>query len=159
MATKPVTLPQAWGVGPNWTTGPFIGSPVKSDPGVGIAADGHRPGSNFPTAAEHENFQQFQVTKWVRDWLFAGSSLGLPDAHIVETNATGRATLHGLDVDNNNDEEKEEEEEVEEEEEEVEDGSDVANHNNAVNGPATQSAVAALLNLGEKSTQHTRSHY
>lgn len=104
MATKPVTLPQAWGVGPNWTTGPFIGSPVKSDPGVGIAADGHRPGSNFPTAAEHENFQQFQVTKWVRDWLFAGSSLGLPDAHIVETNATGRATLHGLDVDNNVDE-------------------------------------------------------
>ncbi len=91
-------------MGPNWTTGPFIGSPVKSDPGVGIAADGHRPGSNFPTAAEHENFQQFQVTKWVRDWLFAGSSLGLPDAHIVETNATGRATLHGLDVDNNNDE-------------------------------------------------------
>ena len=55
MATKPTTLPRVWAVAGVYATGPFIGSVSNSDPGAGIAGEGHRPGSLWPTAAEHEN--------------------------------------------------------------------------------------------------------
>jgi hypothetical protein len=81
-----------------YTTGPFIGSISISDPGAGIAAEGHRPGNLYPTAAEHENYQQNKITAYVANWLALGSSAGAADAHIVETDAAGRAALHGLNV-------------------------------------------------------------
>jgi len=90
MATKPVTYPNIWDSSGIYTTGPFIGSVSIVDPGVGVAGEGHRPGSLFPTAAEHENFQQFQLTTWVRTWLALGSSAGAADAHILETDSVGR---------------------------------------------------------------------
>lgn len=98
MATKPLVLPRAWASNALYTTGPFIGQPQKVDPGVGVAAEGHRPGSLFPTAAEHENYQQDRITAWIRDWVFFGTSTTAQNAHIVETNANGRAGLHGLTV-------------------------------------------------------------
>ena len=58
MATKPSTIPRVWASSALYTNGPFIGDVMKVDPGAGIAAAGHRPGASFPTAAEHENFQQ-----------------------------------------------------------------------------------------------------
>ena len=98
MATKPGTLPNIWDSVGVYATGPFIGSISIVDPGAGIAGEGHRPGSLFPTAAEHENFQQFQLTTWVRTWLAAGSSAGAADAHIVETDSAGRAQVYALTI-------------------------------------------------------------
>ena len=90
MATKPVTYPNIWDSSGIYTTGPFIGSVSIVDPGVGVAGEGHRPGSLYPTAAEHENYQQFQLTTWVTTWLALGSSAGAADAHILETDSVGR---------------------------------------------------------------------
>jgi hypothetical protein len=98
MATKPVLVPRVWASAGVYATGPFIGSVSVSDPGAPIAAEGHRPGASYPTAAEHENSQQNRVTAFVANWLALGSSLGAADAHIVETAADGRATVHGLTV-------------------------------------------------------------
>lgn len=103
MATKPLTQPEAWCTNGVYTTGPFIGQPGRVVPPIGVAAEGHRPGSLFPTAAEHENSQQNRLTALAR-WLFLGSFNPDPDAHVVETNAGGRAGLFGLDVTNTNDE-------------------------------------------------------
>ena len=100
MATKPTTRPRLWAINGVYATGPFIGAVSVSDPGNGIAGEGHRPGASFPTAAEHENFQQQQLTTWVSTWLYLGSSAGAADAHIVETNTAGRATVHGANVTN-----------------------------------------------------------
>lgn len=99
MATKPITLPRQWADAAVYTTGPFIGQPGKVAASVGVASEGHRPGALFPTAAEHENYQQNQITSWIRDWLFFGNDAGVQNAHIVETDAGGRAGLWGLDVD------------------------------------------------------------
>lgn len=104
MATKPATLPRPWATLANYDTGPFIGQPMKADPGVGIAASGHRPGAAFPTPAEYENYQQYHVTNWVDTWLALGSSAGAADAHIVEANSVGRSALVGLDLDDGVDE-------------------------------------------------------
>lgn len=95
---KPITYPRKWATDALYSSGPFIGDIAKVDPGVGIAAEGHRPGASYPTAAEHENYQQNEVTTWIVDWLALGSSLGATDAHIVETNAAGHTTLAGLHV-------------------------------------------------------------
>lgn len=99
MATKPLTLPNRWASDALYSSGPFIGDVCKVDPGAGVAGEGHRPGSLLPTAAEHENYQQNQVTTWVIDWLSLGSSAGASDAHIVETDSAGRTALTGLVVD------------------------------------------------------------
>ena len=98
MATKPLTSPRLWGTNAAYTTGPFIGQPGKVDPGVGVAAEGHRPGSNFPTPAEYENYQQNRLTDWVTNWVRLGTFSPDATAHLVETDGTGRAGVHGLDV-------------------------------------------------------------
>ena len=97
MAVKPLTQPEYWATDDVYTTGPFIGQPQKVVPPGAFAAEGHRPGALFPTPAEYENSQQYNITGLAR-WTFAGSSAGAADAHIVETNAAGRSTLHGLTV-------------------------------------------------------------
>ncbi len=96
MATKPTVAPRVWDSSGVYTTGPFIGSISRVDPGAGIAAEGHRPGSAFPTPAEYENYQQFRITSLVTNWLFLGSSTGAADAHVVETDAAGHTSLVGL---------------------------------------------------------------
>lgn len=100
MPTKPTSQPLEWASNAVYATGPFVGSASKAVPGVGVAAEGHRPGSLFPTAAEHENSQQNAITALVR-WLYLGTSLPDPDAHVVETNSVGYAGLFGLAVTNN----------------------------------------------------------
>lgn len=99
MPTKPTTIPEIWASNTLYTTGPFIGDPTKVGPGA-AAQDGDRPGALFPTAAEHNNYQQFHITTWVAKWLYLGTYNPDPDAHIVETDSTGRAGLHGLTVNN-----------------------------------------------------------
>lgn len=99
MATKPTTLPRAWADLALYDTGPFIGSAMKVDPGIGIAASGHRPGAAFPTPAEYENYQQYHVTaKWI-PWVNDGSFAGAADAHLLETDATGRTQAQGMTLD------------------------------------------------------------
>lgn len=96
MATKPATSPRVWDTSGVYTTGPFIGSPSLADPGAGIAAEGHRPGSLYPTAAEHENYQQRYITGYITNWLALGSSAGAADAHVVESDSAGKSALVGL---------------------------------------------------------------
>ena len=98
MATKPSVLPRVWASLTNYDTGPFIGSPMKVDPGAGPAASGHRPGSAYPTPAEYENYQQNHITDWVVNWVSLGSFTGAGNAHIVETGATGRTQIRGADM-------------------------------------------------------------
>lgn len=100
MATKPGTTPALWANLLNYDSGPFIGSPMKVVPGLGVANSGHRPGAADPTAAEHENSQQNKITTWITSWLALGSSAGASDAHVVESDATGRTSLTGLNVTN-----------------------------------------------------------
>lgn len=97
MPTKPLAQPEYWATDAVYTTGPFIGQPQKVVPPGAFAAEGHRPGSLFPTPAEYENSQQNGITGLAR-WTFAGTYNPDADAHIVETDATGRAGLHGLTV-------------------------------------------------------------
>ena len=104
MATKPVTTPRLWATDAVYSSGPFIGDPTKADPGVGIAAEGHRPGSLNPTAAEHENYQQNLLTTWVANWLYLGTSAPLAAAHLQECDAAGRAGILGVDITDPNDE-------------------------------------------------------
>lgn len=96
MPTKPIVLPRAWATNAVYTTGPFAGSPGKVDPGIGVAAEGHRPGAANPTTAEHENYQQRQITAWINDWVALGSFTGAANAHPVETNSAGRSAMVGL---------------------------------------------------------------
>src|SRR5574338_523344 len=91
MATKPLTTPEIWASNALYATGPFIGSASKVVPPGATAAEGHRPGNLFPTPAEYENSQQNEITTWIVDWLFLGSSAGAADAHIVETNTSATA--------------------------------------------------------------------
>lgn len=97
MATKPITQPEYWATDAVYTTGPFVGQPQKVVPPGPTAAEGHRPGALFPTPAEYENSQQYNITGLCQ-WTFAGSSTGAADAHIVETDSAGRAGLQALTV-------------------------------------------------------------
>ena len=92
MATKPSSQPAVWASNALYTTGPFIGSSSKVVPPAGIAAEGHRPGAAFPTPAEYENDQQNKITALCQ-WVFAGSSTGAADAHIVEVDADGEGQV------------------------------------------------------------------
>lgn len=103
MATKPIVQPEIWAQNALYTTGPFIGMSSKMVPPALIAAEGHRPGAANPTPAEYENSQQNRITSLCQ-WVFSGSSAGAADAHIVETNSTGRPTVHGATIDDSADE-------------------------------------------------------
>ncbi len=97
MAVKPLTQPEYWATDAVYTTGPFVGQPQKVVPPSAFAAEGHRPGTAFPTPAEYENSQQHNLTGLAR-WVFAGSSAGAADAHPLETNAAGRTAATGLTI-------------------------------------------------------------
>lgn len=92
MAVKPLVQPEIWASNALYTTGPFIGSASKVVPGAGIAAEGHRPGALFPTPAEYENSQQNRITGLCQ-WVFAGSSAGAADAHVLESDVNGEGQV------------------------------------------------------------------
>lgn len=92
MATKPITQPEYWATDAVYTTGPFVGQPQKVVPPGPTAAEGHRPGALFPTPAEYENSQQYNITGLCQ-WTFAGSSAGAADAHICEVDANGEGQV------------------------------------------------------------------
>lgn len=92
MAVKPLVQPEIWASNALYTTGPFIGSASKVVPAAGIAAEGHRPGANFPTPAEYENSQQNAITL-LSQWTFAGSFAGGADAHICEVDSSGEGQV------------------------------------------------------------------
>lgn len=99
MPTKPSDQPEYWATDAVYTTGPFIGQPQKVVPPGAFAAEGHRPGSLYPTPAEYENSQQNRITGLAR-WVFAGTFNPDANAHIVETASSGYAGLFGLDITN-----------------------------------------------------------
>ena len=92
MPTKPLTQPEYWATDLVYTTGPFIGQPQKVVPPAAFAAEGHRPGANFPTPAEYENSQQNRITALCQ-WVFSGSFAGAADAHICEVDSNGEGQV------------------------------------------------------------------
>lgn len=98
MATKPLTQPPIWASNVNWSTGPHALEPNKSDVAAdAIAPEGHVPGALFPSAADVQNSVQNRSTLLAR-WLFEGTFLPNEDAHVVETDAVGKAGVAQLNV-------------------------------------------------------------
>ena len=75
--------------------GPFPGQPTKQAPPV---ADGYVPG--VVIAAEHHNYIGNICGQWITDWLSLGSFDPDLDAHIIETDSNGVATIAGLTLGN-----------------------------------------------------------
>ncbi len=75
--------------------GPFTGQPTKQAPPV---ADGYVPG--VVIAAEHHNYIGNICGQWITDWLSLGSFDPDLDAHIIETDSNGVATIAGLTLGN-----------------------------------------------------------
>lgn len=95
MPTKPATTLKGWATDTNYSTGPKAGSPTKQTIPDGVAAEGHRPGKTAPTAAEYWNWWLNVLWLWI-DWLRQGSSAGAANAHICETDSTGKLQLESL---------------------------------------------------------------
>lgn len=98
MATKPPDNLPEWADGSNggnYTGGPFAGSPRKVSIPNGIAAEGYRPGKNDPSTAEHLNDYTNKLSKFIR-WVYAGSSTGAADAHILECNDDGGTSVQSI---------------------------------------------------------------
>lgn len=92
MPTKPVVSSFIWASDAVYTTGPaaLIGTPTKVARPAADIAQGWR-GLEFPPAQETNDGLNImsQLTEWVR----LGSSAADQDAHLVETDATGLASL------------------------------------------------------------------
>lgn len=99
MATKPVTPVTQWATDATYSAGPDIGSPTKVSCST-VAPQGHIPGLTNPSAGQHMNDWQNEVSTLCA-WVEAGSSLGAADAHIVETNASGVTSLAALTINGN----------------------------------------------------------
>ncbi|MBL8970924.1 MAG: hypothetical protein JNK56_10110, partial [Myxococcales bacterium] len=100
MATKPPDNLPEWADGSNggnYTGGPFAGSPRKVSIPNGIAAEGYRPGKNDPSTAEHLNDYTNKLSKFIR-WVYAGSSTGAADAHILECNDDGYSSVQSFEI-------------------------------------------------------------
>jgi hypothetical protein len=84
MATKPVSS-FVMATNANYSAGPQIGNPTKVIPAD--TANGVIPGQGVPAAW---NNYIFNITGQWTGWLLAGSTSPTLDAHIVETNASGK---------------------------------------------------------------------
>lgn len=97
---KPSAL-DIWASGLNYVNpaGPDVGTPTKIAIPAGVAADGHIAGVNPATAtvAQIQNKWQYDVSN-IGQWVLDGTFDPDQTAHVVETDAAGRASLHGLDV-------------------------------------------------------------
>lgn len=88
MPTKPATT-FTFATNANYGVGPFIGSATKVIPGDIL--NGFVPGTGI--VAEWNNYMFHWSGEWITDWLDQGSSANDVDAHIVETNAQGVASV------------------------------------------------------------------
>lgn len=91
MPTKPTTT-FVLATNANYTVGPFAGSPTKVVPTD--ALNGFVPGQGIPAA--HHNYLWHHTGEWLTDWLLLGTYDPDLDAHLVETDATGLASLGAL---------------------------------------------------------------
>lgn len=95
MPTKPSTT-FTFATNANYTVGPFIGSATKVIPGD--IPNGFVPATGV--VAEHANYMHHWSGAWITDWLDQGSSANDVDAHIVETNSQGRASVAAATIGN-----------------------------------------------------------
>lgn len=96
MAIKPTETVPVWASNTNWSAGPSAGLANKIDP-TAASPNGHIEGVSNPTDSRVQNGWQNRVSKW-SVWVESGSSTGAADAHIVETNANGEASVTALNV-------------------------------------------------------------
>jgi hypothetical protein len=98
MAVKPLNTTPIFASASVYTVGPKVNRPTKSmDLGAGLAAQGHVPGKDFPTASNEFN-AWLNVSSLLTDWLHQGSNEKVFDARVVETDAFGRLSASRLDV-------------------------------------------------------------
>jgi hypothetical protein len=96
MATKPTDV-FTWATDANFSSGPDSGNPTKANPpSWPNVAQGEVPG--LKVVAAFTNKVRNVLGQWVT-WLNAGSSAGAADAHLCETDATGKLTLAELHAD------------------------------------------------------------
>lgn len=96
MPTKPVTAPPIWSSNATWTSGPHTGIATKVAPSAGQAQNGHVGGETYK--AQFQNYVDNLLTTWVATWLALGTANPDGDAHIVESDATGRVQARRLEV-------------------------------------------------------------
>ena len=91
---KPGSAPTQWATDATFLSGPRAGDATKAGMAA-AAAQGFIPGdtAKSPTLNEVLNM----ITAWL-DWLNDGTSAADADAHIVETDANGKASLKQLEV-------------------------------------------------------------
>lgn len=89
MPTKPTFPFDVWASNTNWSVGPSSGSATKQNY-VALAPDGAIEGKDFPLRADAFNDLQNKLTRWITEWVQQGTSDPDADAHIVETDSTGK---------------------------------------------------------------------
>ncbi len=94
---KPAFQLPIWASNPQYLTGGKIGANTKTPIPAGVAADGHRPGSAFPTGGQHWNDWLNQSSLWSQ-YVDEANPLGAEDQHLVETNSDGETALARLDI-------------------------------------------------------------
>jgi hypothetical protein len=94
MATKPATA-FVHATFATYTVGPFVGSANKLVVPTGTG-EGWVPGQDID--AESANYLLNIVGDWLTNWVLLGSNTADEDAHIVETDATGVASLVRADL-------------------------------------------------------------
>lgn len=89
---KPVIASFLWATDVNYSTGPaaLIGTATKVLPPTGESDEGWKADQKPP--AQWENFKENLLTLYV-DWVRDGSSAAGLDAHIVETDSTGKTFI------------------------------------------------------------------
>jgi len=91
MATRPTGNPPIWAQTVNYPAGPDVwaGSPTKvqapTNTGVGFTPE-------TGIVADYANFEFNAYSTWV-EWLSFGSNLAALDAHVVETDSSGRVRI------------------------------------------------------------------
>lgn len=100
MPTKPTTL-DLFATQTNYTTGPagLIGTLTKIAPPGAEITEGSK--ANQAAFAQWENYLKNQWTVWL-DWVRLGVNTPDEDAHIIETDANGTATISGIAAGNRN---------------------------------------------------------
>ena len=92
MPIKPV-LTYTFATNANFSLGPFSGTPTKVIPAD--LANGFVAGDGVP--ATWFNYVIGATGDWITNWIDLGTSAADLDAHIIETDATGQASLGSLD--------------------------------------------------------------
>lgn len=93
MPVKPATTFQ-FALNSNYDTGPYIGFSTKQIPGD--INNGFTPDTGI--VSEWVNYLFATTGDWITDWISQGSNAADLDAHIVETNASGVASIGVLAV-------------------------------------------------------------